>query len=200
MGDLKKRITARIRAKGRGQIHVSKDFLDLGSRAAVDQALSRLVKEQVIRRVARGIFDYPRTNARLGIELSPDPNLVAQAVARGRGGKFQVSGAGAANDLGLTTQVPGNAVYLTGSSSGKIRVGKQTITLKHVSPKRLGSGDKVMGPVLRALYFIGKAGLTDEVVLRLRTSLSPEDKKKLLLEGRYAVGWLAEAARKVARD
>lgn len=200
MSDLKTRITARIKSKSRGEVYITKDFLDLGSRAGVDQALSRMVKEKTIRRVGRGIFDYPRTNSRLGIELSPDPNLVAQAVARGRGGQFQVSGAVAANDLGLTTQVPGNAVYLTDGSSGKIRLGKQTITLKHVSPKRLGSGDKVMGPVLRALYFIGKDGLTDEVVTRLRASLSPQDKKKLLLEGRYAVGWLAEAAQKVARE
>ncbi len=200
MRDLKDRIAARIRAKGRGQVYISKDFLDLGSRAAVDQALSRMVKDKIIRRIGRGIFDYPRTNARLGIELSPDPDLVAQAVARGRGGHFQPSGAVAANDLGLSTQVPGNSVYLTDGSSGKIRLGKQTITLKHVSPKRLGSGDKVMGPVLQALYFIGKDGLTDDVVSRLRSTLSPQDRKKLLLQGRYAVGWLAEAAQKVAKD
>jgi hypothetical protein len=200
MRDLKDRIAARIRAKGRGGVHISKDFLDLGTRAAVDQALSRMRKEGTIRRIGRGIYDYPRTNPRLGIELSPDADQVAQAVARGRGGQFQLSGASAANDLGLTTQVPGKTVYLTDGSSGKVRLGKQTLTLKHVSPKRLTSRDKVMGPVLQALYFIGKDGLTDDVVSRLRSTLSDTDRKKLLLQSRYAVGWLSEAARKIARD
>jgi hypothetical protein len=200
MRDLKDRIAMRIRAKGRGQVYISKDFLDLGSRAAVDQALSRMVKGGVIRRVGRGIFDYPRTNPKLGLQLSPDTDQVAKAVARGRGGAFQPSGAVAANDLGLTTQVPGNQVYLTDGSSGKVRLGKQTLTLKHVSAKRLASRDKVMGPVLQALYFIGKDGLTDDVLSRLRSTLSEKDRKKLLRESRYAVGWLSEAAHKVASD
>ena len=200
MRDVKDRIAARLRAKGRGHVYISKDFLDLGSRAAVDQALCRMVKDGTIRRIGRGIFDYPRTNPRLGIELSPDPDQVARAVARGRGGHFQPSGAVAANDLGLTTQVPGNTVYLSDTSSGKIRLGKQTLTIKHVAPKRLATGDKVLGPVLQALYFIGKDGLTDEVVSRLRSTLSDKDRKKLLIESRYAVGWLSEAAQKVARD
>jgi hypothetical protein len=181
-------------------VYISKDFLDLGSRAAVDQALSRMVKAGMIRRIGRGIFDYPRTNPRLNLELSPDTDQVAQAVARGRGGQVQPSGAVAANDLGLTTQVPGNEVYLSDTTSGKIRLGKQTLTIKHVAPKRLATGDKVLGPVLQALYFIGKEGLTEEVVSRLRSTLSDKDRKKLLVESRYAVGWLSEAAQKVARE
>jgi Family of unknown function (DUF6088) len=200
MRDLKSRIAARIHAGGRGQVYISKDFLDLGSRAAVDQALSRMVKDGTIRRIGRGIFDYPRTNPKLGLELAPDVDRVAQAVARGRGGQLQPSGAVAANDLGLSTQVPGKHVYSTAATSGHIRVGKQTLTLKRVSPKRLVSRDKVMGPVLRALYFIGKDGLTDDVVSRLRSTLSDKDRQKLLRESRYTVGWLSEAAQKIAKD
>jgi hypothetical protein len=200
MRDLKGRIVARIRAKGRGRVYINKDFLDLGSRAAVDQALSRLVKTGVIRRIDRGIFDYPRTNPRLGLQLSPDADLAAQAVARRRGGHFQPSGAAAANALGLSTQVPGRNVYLTDTSSGQVRLGKRTLIAKHVSPKRLASGDKATGPVLQALYFIGKDGLTDDVVSRLRSTLSDKDRKKLLLQSRYAVGWLSDAVKKIARD
>lgn len=200
MRDVKGRIAARIRAGGRGLVYISKDFLDLGSRAAVDQALSRMVKDGMIRRIGRGIFDYPRTNPTLGLLLSPDADVVAQAVARGRGGVFRPSGAAAANDLGLSTQVPGKSLYLTDSSSGEIRLGKQTLTIRHASPKRLGSGDKVLGPVLQALYFLGKSGLTDEVVSRLRSTLSDQDRKKLLRESRYAVGWLSDAAQAIARD
>jgi hypothetical protein len=199
MADVKDRILTRMRAKGRGGVFVSKDFLDLGGRAAVDQALSRLVREGLIRRVGRGLFDYPRTNLKLGIQLSPDADAVADAVARRRGTRLRRSGASAANDLGLSTQVPGKQVYLTDSSSGKIRIGKQTLTLRHVAPKVIASRDKVAGPVIQALYSIGKDGLTDEVIGRLRRTLSDKDKRKLLKESRYAVGWISEAVKKVVQ-
>jgi Family of unknown function (DUF6088) len=200
MRDLKDRILARIRAKRRGQVYINKDFLDLGSRAAVDQALSRLVKGQTIRRLGRGLFYYPRTNSILGMILSPDPDLVAEAVARKRGSRLRQSGAAAANELGLSTQVPGKQVYLTNASSSKIPVGKQTLTMKHAAPKLMDSGDKVTGPILQALYFIGKDGLTDDAVKQLRRRLSDKHKKKLLSQSRYAVGWLSDAVKKVTQE
>ncbi len=39
MNSVQKNILARMRKLGAGKIHISKDFLELGSRAAVDQAL-----------------------------------------------------------------------------------------------------------------------------------------------------------------
>lgn len=66
------KIKRRIIGKGRGAVFTPADFLDLGSRASVDQTLSRLTDQGVIRRLARGIYDYPKTSPRLG-RLSPDP-------------------------------------------------------------------------------------------------------------------------------
>lgn len=200
MRDLKDRIVSRIRAKGRGCVHISKDFLDLGSRAAVDQALSRLVKAGTLRRLGRGLFDYPRTNPRLKVVMSPDPEHVARAVARKRGGRIRHSGAAAANALGLSTQVPGRQVYLTDGSAGAVRLGKQTLTFRRVAPKRVALGDPVAGSVVEALHYIGKDGLTDGVLDRLRSTLSERDKKKLLKESRYAEGWIADAVKRVVRE
>jgi len=199
MGKLKEKIVGRIRARGRGKVYVSKDFLDLGSRAAIDHALSRLVKEGVIRRIGRGLFDYPRSNARLGIVLSPDAFDVAQAVARKRGSVVQPSGALVANAIGVSTQVPGNDVYLTNASSGKIRLGKQTLTIKHAGPKVIGTRGKAVSPVLQALYFLGKDGITEDVVKHFRVTLSEKDKKKLLGQSRYSVCWLSDAVQRIVR-
>jgi len=196
---LKDAILTRIRAGGRGKVHSNKDFLDLGGRAAVDQVLSRLVKEGTIRRVARGLFDLPRTNPKLGIQVSPDADQVARAVARKRGSRIRRSGADAANALGLSTQVPGRTVYLTDSSSGRVRVGKQTVAMKHVAPKMLAGRDGTTAAVLQALHFIGKDGLTPEVLDRLRVQLSLQDKRRLLKQGRYAVGWVADAVNRIVR-
>src|SRR5882724_6732695 len=104
-------ILRRIRAKGRGQTYISKDFLDFGSRAAVDQALSRLVRKGDLRRLSRGIYDYPKNNPKLG-DLTASPDAVAKSLAKKTNSHLQVSGAQAANLLGLSTQVPARIVYL----------------------------------------------------------------------------------------
>jgi hypothetical protein len=200
MDSLKDKLLHRIRSKGRGGVYTSKDFLDLGTRAAVDQALSRLVKEGAVRRLGRGLFDYPRISPALGGPVSPDPDHVAQAVARKRGGRLMPSGASAANALGLSTQVPGRRVYATDSSTGSVKFGKQTLTLKRTAPKRLGTGHKVASTVVQALQHLGRAGIDDKAVKLLRATLSPTDKKALLRESRYAVGWISDAVKKIVQD
>jgi hypothetical protein len=164
----------------------------------IGQALSRLVKAGTLHR--RGLFDYPRTNPRLKVVLSPDPEHVARAVARKRGGRIRHSGAAAANALGLSTQVPGKQVYLTDSSAGTVRLGKQTLTFKRVAPKRVASQDPVTSSVVQALHYVGKDGLTDGVVDRLRATLSEKDKKRLLKESRYVEGWIADAVKRVVQE
>ncbi|WP_371395580.1 DUF6088 family protein [Fretibacter rubidus] len=105
-------IKAKIVRKGRGYVFTPSDFLNVGTRAAVNQALSRLAKKGLIRRLTHGIYDYPKISPRLGA-LSPKPDDVAQAVACKGGQVLSVSPAKAANLLGLTTQVPAKLVYLT---------------------------------------------------------------------------------------
>lgn len=66
------KVLSRMRRLGPRKIHVSKDFLDLGSRAAIDQALARLTAGKTIRRICRGLYHIPRMNPTLGIELSTE--------------------------------------------------------------------------------------------------------------------------------
>src|SRR5262245_12872660 len=108
------KILARLQRMNVDDACIPKDFLDLGSRAAVDQTLSRLVKRGVIRRVARGIYDSPRRtpDPRFGIGRPPD-GAVARAMARKTGSVIQMSGDATANGLGWSTQVPAKPVYLT---------------------------------------------------------------------------------------
>jgi len=58
----------------------------------------------------------------------------------------------------------------------------------------------VAGTVLQALDFLGKDGVTDSVVSRLRSKLSATDKKRLLKESRYAAGWVADTVKKLVED
>jgi len=188
----------RIRAKRYGWVFTPKDFLDLGSRAAVDQALSRLARTGTIRRLGRGLYDYPRVRPGLG-RLSPAPDAVARAAARKTDSRLQVSGARAANALGLSTQVPARLVYLTDGRSRCIQFGNQTVELRRAAPRRLVGAGKVSGTVFQALRYLGKDGVDDVVIRRLRRALSQADKHTLRRDVAYVADWMHPVVDRIVR-
>lgn len=183
------KILSRIRRKGQGIVHTSKDFLDLGGRVAVDHALSNLAKKGLIRRLSRGVYDYPKVNPRLGT-LTPPPDAVAKALAKKTRSDLQVSGAYAANQLGLSTQVPARVVYLTDGKSKRVRVGRQTIELRHASPKNMATAGKPSGMVIQALRHVGRDNVNDEVIDRIKSALSDEDRAALRHDVDKAPDWM----------
>lgn len=189
-----------IHRQGRGKVFTTKDFLDLGTRDAVDQALSRLAKEGSIQRLGRGLYYYPRTNPRLRITVAPDTDEIADAIGRKTGSRIAPSGAMAANRLGLSTQVPAKPVYLTDGRSKQVRVGDMVLVVKHVSPKELPAGSRTSATVLQALRYLGKDGVDANVVSKIRKALSPKDRAQLLRDARYTTDWMAEVVRKIARQ
>ena len=82
----------------------------------MDKALSRLAQKGTIRRLARGLCDYPESHPVMGL-LMPGPDAIAGALAGKAGIRLQPSGAYAANRLGLSTQVPARILYLTDGPS-----------------------------------------------------------------------------------
>ena len=124
---------ARIRNSGRRSVFVPGDFLDLDKRQAVDFALHRLVKRGVLRRLARGLYDYPKSHPQLGL-LSPTVDAIAEALAGQDRLRIQPSAAYAANLLHLSEQVPARAVFLTDGPSRRLKVGTREIVLKRTPP------------------------------------------------------------------
>ena len=187
---LPEKISQRVSTQGNGAVFVTRDFMDLGSRAAVDQALSRLSRLGAIRRVSRGVYDLPTQNERLGITLSPSPEDVALAVAKGAASRLQVTGAHAANALGLSTQVPARIVYLTDGTPRSIRVGNQTVVFRHASPRSMATAGRASGTLIQALRYLGKNHIDIEAIHRLRQSLSDTDKATIAKDRFYAPGWM----------
>jgi len=187
---LTEKIQSRLRTREEGHVFVTGDFLDLGTRAAVDQALSRLARQGAIRRIGRGIYDRPRVNARLGVALSPAPEEVANAIASSGASRLQVAGAQAANALGLSTQVPARIVYLTDGTPRTVRVGNQTLVFRHTSPRNMATAGRTSGTVIQALRHLGKKHVDEEVIQRLRKSLSANEKAMLKTDRLYAPGWM----------
>ncbi|WP_312136348.1 DUF6088 family protein [Brevundimonas sp.] len=193
MSSLADKIQKRVRAKGRGSVFVPADFLDLGSRANVDQTLSRLVDRNQLRKLARGLYDYPRVSARLGV-LAPTPDKVAKALAADAA--LQTPGAITANQLGLTTQIVAKPIYLTDGPSRSAKIGRQTVTLKHVN--RLPAAGKPAGDVYQALRWLGRDGVTADVVRQLRSQLTSSAKRDLSRIAKQAPAWMRAPLHDVA--
>ncbi len=178
----------RARANGRGGVFTPSDFLDVAGRAAVDQALSRLVKGGKLRRLARGLYDFPKVHPKLG-PLSPGPHDVAQALARETGSQVQIAGALAANALGLSTQVPARTIYLTDGPSRRVVLGKRVVDLRHASPKHLIAPGSPAGTVVQALRHVGPARAADIIQIAAHR-LSASDKKALAAATLQAPAWM----------
>lgn len=182
-------IISRIYGNGRGWCFTPSDFLGLGSAEAVRIALFRLTRKKTIRRLANGLYDYPRTHPELGV-LSPDPEAVAKALARGRNIRIQPSGAYAANLLGLSEQVPARIVFLTDGAPRRIRVGNQEIVLRRTTPRNMATAGRISGTVIQALRYIGKDRITSAHRQSLLRRLSAAEKQQLLKDRLYAPGWM----------
>jgi len=180
-----------------GAVFVTREFLELGSRAAVDEALSRLAREGVIRRLGRGLYDFPRLHPVFG-PVPADPDQIAAALARKTGSRLQSAGGQAANALGLSTQVPARAVYLTDGRRRSVQVGGQTIELRHAEPRSLAGAGRTEGMVIQALRHLGPEQINAEVIGRLRQTLTAREKAALRREALNAPGWLVPILWEVA--
>ncbi|MDQ1362736.1 MAG: hypothetical protein QG652_596 [Pseudomonadota bacterium] len=119
-----------IAGHGRGWAFSSSDLLGRYSRQQADSLLSELAGQGKIRRVARGLYDYPGYSELLGKELSPDIDQVARAYARKFNWRIEVAGETALNLLGLSTQIPASYVYLSDGPNRRYDILGQTLEFK----------------------------------------------------------------------
>ncbi|AOY78744.1 MULTISPECIES: DUF6088 family protein [Moorena] len=201
MQGIAKKILNRVRGHGRGGwVCTPKDFVDLGSRDAVDKALSRLVKQGFLRRVGRGLYDYPRTSNILKRPAPPNIDAVVEALARRDGISIMPDGIVAAHQLGLTNAVPAQNSYITNGSSRTLQVGGRTIKLRHVSQRLMAWANRPGAPVVRALYWLGENIAADkDVVNTLHNRLSSDIKQDLAEGIKLLPTWMTPVVRQVSK-
>jgi len=186
--NLAKRILAYGAMLPEGTPLTAKSLLHLASRAATDQALSRLTRQGKLMRSGRGMYVRP-IESRFGTR-SPSPEKVVNETARLRGETVAPHGAAAANRLGLTTQVPMRTIYLTSGRSRRLNLGAQSIELEHVPRWQLTNAGRPSGEVVRALAWAGRSQ-AHEFLARIKREL-PEEVRKELIASRGALPeWLA---------
>lgn len=193
------RIERRIGKAPADAVFYAGQFLDLDSRTAVDQALSRLARTGVLRRLARGLYHRPRRHPVLG-DVAPSMEAVAKALAARDLVRLQPSGAYAANLLRLSDQVPMRVVFLTDGLPRKVRIGRQIIELRQATPRMMAAAGRTTGLVIAGLRFIGKANVSPERVARLRKLLSPEDRRRLLKDILLAPAWMRPHFHAIAKE
>jgi hypothetical protein len=194
---LESNMLARIRGSGRGSVFVPGDFLDLGSRQGVDFVFHRLVKQGVLRRLARGVYNYPKSHPQLGM-LSPSVDDIAKALAGRDRLRIQPSGAYAANLLHLSEQVPAKAVFLTDGSSRRLKIGASEIVLKRTTPRAMAAAGRMSGLVIHGLKYLGQSHVTMERIAPLRKLLSEKDRKQLKQDMSLAPAWMRPFLQAVA--
>ena len=189
MQTLAKQVLERATALPEGSPLVAKELLHLGSRAAVDQVLSRLVQRGSLLRAGRGIYVLP-VESRFG-SRAPSALKMVEGLANQRGETIVPHGAAAANALGLTTQVPMRAVYLTSGRSRRLKLGAQMVEIRHAPSWQLIFPQQAAGDVVRALAWLGpeKAG---KAIQKLRSKLQPLELEEVASARARMPTWMAQ--------
>ena len=194
---IEERIVYRARGTGGGWAFSPKDFADFGGRSTIDTALHRLAQKGQVRRVIRGIYDYPRFSEFLGQQLSPDIDQVARAVARKFRWRIQPSGAVALNLLGLSTQVPARAIYLSDGPDRAYKLGNTSLVFENTALKEAGFRLRESGLIVQALKSLGSERITPEVIWKIRAWLPDSLRKKVLADTKTATGWVYAAIQQI---
>lgn len=194
------KIISRIRGSGRGnKVYCPVDFLDLGTRNAVDQGLVRLVKAGTIRRLGRGLYDLPKKSLLLRGDAPADIDMIIAAIARRDGVQIIPDNINAANDLGLTNAVPAKNTYLTNGPSKSLSIQGVDITIKQASVKLIPWFDDPARKVVQAIFWLGKDITATHDMLRDMRRKIPDDMKQSLLKGRTRLpGWAVNVVDAIA--
>jgi hypothetical protein len=190
----------RIYGHGRGWVFFPNEFVDEFDRKQIDNALSDLAAEGKIRRICRGMYDYPKYSELLGKTLNPDFDQVAHAFARKFNWRIQPSGDAALNLLGLSTQVPGKYTYLSDGPNRTYTIGSYKLEFKKTALKEIGFKHRESGVIVQALKSLGKERVTPEILEKIRNELTPGIGAKILKDTKTVTGWVYECIKEICRE
>ena len=170
MQSIHSQLEDKILSLKKGAIVFVSDFAKFGTAENVKKVLLRLEKKQLLVRLAHGIYLYPKIDKELGI-LYPSTESIAEAIAKRDKIRIIPTGIYALQQLGISTQIPLNVIYLTDGAPRKIKVGKRTITFKKTAPKNLAIKNKILSNIVQGLKELGKENITDEVKQKIKWAL-----------------------------
>ena len=189
-----------ISGHGRGWSFSSNDLIKKFERQQIDNVLSDLVKGKKIRRVSRGIYDYPKYSELLKKELSPDIEQVARAIARKFNWRIEVSGESALNILNLSTQIQAKYIYLSDGPNKSYKLYNDVeIEFKKSVLKDIGFKYKESSLIVQALKSLGKEHITDEIIEIIKEQIEPKMYEKILKDTQSTTVWVYEIIKQICK-
>lgn len=189
-----------ISGHGRGWAFSANDLMKKFTRQEADSTLSDLVKKGKIRRVCRGIYDYPKYSDFLNQELSPDIDQVARAFARKFNWRIEISGDSALNLLELSTQIVGKHIYLSDGENRSYNINGTTLDFKKTVLKNIGFKHKESSLIVQALKALGKNHITPKVIDKIRTQIETKMYNKILKDTQSSTIWIFETIKQICRE
>ncbi|MDA3797954.1 MAG: DUF6088 family protein [Kiritimatiellae bacterium] len=200
MYSIEDKILDRIKTHGLGWCFSSKDFVALGSQSALDVSLHRLEAKGDVRRIMRGLYDYPEYNNFLKQQLSPDFYQVAQALARKFSWKIQPTGIAALNYFELSTQVPGRITYLTDGPKRSYQILDTTLEFKNTSLKDSKLKHPKSELIVQALKSMGENRVDETTLAAIRKHLKESEREEILNDTKYVASWIYNFIKKICSE
>jgi len=193
-------IKERINEYPFGTAFSASDFLDISDANSVSQALFRLEREGMIRRVMNGIYDKPAYSQLIQEYAVPRVDKVAEALARRFNWNIAPSGDTALNILHISTQVPNVWEYVSDGPYREYIVGKIPLRFKHIMPREINGYSSITILVIQSIRAIGKDNMNQEQSDRFSSAIVAKDKVILLKEAKTASGWIYKEIKKICED
>ena len=182
-------IELKIKKSAKGKIFFADDFVKFGSSENIRKVLSRLEKEGLLERLAQGIYLVPKKDELLGV-LYPTTEEIALEIAKRDKARIAPTGSLALFQLGITTQIPVKAVYLTDGAQRVITIENRTIQFKKTTPRNLAIKDRLLMLITQALKEIGQYKVTDLHLQKLKTYVLQLDAEILKTQMKFAPVWV----------
>ena len=196
MQSIEDKILSRIYGHGRGWCFSQIDFSDLGSRGSIDIALHRLEKKDTIRRISRGLYEYPRFSSFLNTMLGPDMDEAARAVARKFKWEVIPNGPTALNILGVSTQVPSKYVYISNGPNRKFHILGMEVMFQHQEAKQTVFEHPESALIVQALRSLGKDSITAEAARKIRDRFDEKKWSRIIKDTAAVAAWIHDEIKK----
>ena len=182
-----------------GTVFVATDFVDIADKTSVNTYLTRFEEEGIIRRVLRGVYEKPEYNEFLDEHVAASPDKIAHALARNYGWTIVPCGDTALNLLGLSTQIPAAWVYVSDGTYKEYDYEQITIKFKRTTNKEISKLSYKTALVVQALKALGKENVDDTVIVKLKSTLTKEEKEAMLIEAKAVTSWIYEYIKTICR-
>jgi len=184
----------------RGWVFSSHDLMKRFTRQEADSTLSDLVRKGKIRRVYRGIYDYPKYSEFLNQELSPNIDQIARAFARKFNWRIEISGDSALNMFGLSTQIESRYIYLSDGPNKSYDILGTILEFKNSVLKDIGFRHKESSLLVQSIKTLGKERIKPVVIRKIRKHIDPSMYSKILKDTQASTVWIYETIKQICSE